>query len=136
MQPGGLPAFDLGRQVYNRPTCVACHMANGEGTPGQFPPLAGSEWVTESEPGRLIRIVLSGMHGPVTVKGQTFNNSMVPWNTLSDDEIAAVITYLRQEWGNDASDVTPEQVKAIREKTNNRSNPYTAEELLQISPAE
>ncbi|HYG24811.1 MAG TPA: cytochrome c [Verrucomicrobiae bacterium] len=140
LQPGGggNEFFDLGKQVYNRPTCSACHMPSGQGSPGQFPPLTGSEWVLEEHPGRFIRLVLYGLQGPITVKGQQFNSSMVPWNMLSDEEVAAVITYVRQnkEWGNNASAVTPEQVKAVREKVGNRAQPFTAAELLQIDPTE
>lgn len=129
----------LGKAVYNKPTCVACHQANGEGVPGQFPPLVKSPWINEPEPGRIIRIVLNGLQGPLTVEGQSFNNAMVPWkDTLSDEEIAAVLTYVRQnkEWGNNAPVVKPERVKAVREKIKGRSQPFTAEELLRISPAD
>jgi mono/diheme cytochrome c family protein len=129
--------FEAGRMVYAR-TCVACHQASGLGTPGQFPPLAGSEWVNEPEPGRMIRLVLGGLQGPITVKGQSFNNAMVPWNTLSDDDIAAVITFVRQnkEWGNTAPAVTPQQIKSVRDKLKGRTLPFTPDELLKVSPAE
>jgi mono/diheme cytochrome c family protein len=140
LQPvsGGNEMFELGKAVYNRPTCAACHQASGKGTPGQFPPLTGSEWVNEEHPGRVTRIVLNGLQGPITVEGQTYNNAMVPWNSLSDEEIAAVITYVRQnkEWGNHASAVTPAQVKAVREKIKDHPLAFTAEELLKISPEE
>jgi mono/diheme cytochrome c family protein len=140
LQPGGggNEVFELGKAVYNRPTCAACHQASGQGTPGQFPPLAGSEWVLEEDPGKFIRLVLNGIQGPITVKGQAYNNAMVPWNVLSDEEIAAVITYVRQnkEWGNNASAVTTEQVKAIRDKLKGRSQPFTAEELSTVQPGE
>ncbi|MFO1488216.1 MAG: cytochrome c [Verrucomicrobiota bacterium] len=132
---GGLAA--QGKSVYGK-TCVACHQATGMGAAGQFPPLAGSEWVSEADPGRIIRLVLNGLQGPITVKGQNYNNVMVPWNSLSDEDIAAVITYIRgnKEWGNNASPVTPERVKAVREKLKGRSAAFTAEELLKISPAD
>jgi mono/diheme cytochrome c family protein len=146
LQPGtGAPdMFELGKAVYNRPTCVACHQANGQGTAGQFPPLAASEWVQEPEPGRLIRLVIYGVQGPMTVKGQPYNNVMVPWGLapppagLTDQEIAAVLTYVRQneDWGNKAPAVTAEQVKAVREKVGTRTAPFTAAELMSISPAE
>ena len=86
----------------------------------------------------MIRLVLNGLQGPITVKGQAFNNVMVPWNSLSDDDLAAVITFVRQnkEWGNKASAVTPQQVKAVRGKLKGRSNSFTPEELLKVSPAE
>lgn len=140
LQPGGGgdDVFEFGKAVYNRPTCAACHQASGQGTAGQFPPLAGSEWVLEEDPGKIIRLVLNGVQGPMTVKGQQYNNAMVPWNMLSDEEIAAVITYIRQnkEWGNNASAVTPDQVAAIREKLKGRSQPFTADELSKIAPGE
>jgi|SRR5882672_11681014 len=134
---GGL--VDLGRRVYNKPTCVACHQANGQGTSGQFPPLVKSEWVNEAEPGRIIRLVLNGLNGSLTFQGQNFNGTMVPWkDVLSDEEIAAVLSYVRQnkEWGNNAPEVKPERVKAVREKIKDHALPYTPDELLKISPAE
>jgi mono/diheme cytochrome c family protein len=73
------------------------------------------------------------------VKGQPFNGTMVPWrDTLTDEDIAAVLTYVRQnaEWGNKAPEVKPDRVKDVRAKTKGRTQPYTAEELLRISPAD
>ena len=133
----GYDPFAQGKIVYGK-TCVACHQANGMGAPGQFPPLAGSEWVNEAEPGRIIRAVLNGLQGPITCKGQTFNNVMVPWNSLSDEDIAAVITYVRgnKDWGNTASAVTPERVGAVRAKIKAHPTAFTADELLKISPAD
>ncbi len=136
----GAPSLlQLGFQVYNKPTCVACHQANGKGLPGQFPPLVQSDWVLEPEPGRIIRIVLDGLSGPLQVNGQSFNAAMVPWkDALSDEEIAAVLTYVRQnaEWGHKAPAVTPERVKEVRAKDKGRTQPWSAEELLKISPAD
>jgi mono/diheme cytochrome c family protein len=129
----------LGLQVYNKPSCVACHQANGKGLPGQFPPLIRTDWVLEPEPGRLIRAVLDGLSGPIQVEGQSYNGAMVPWRAaLTDEEIAAVLTYVRQnpEWGNNAPEVKPERVKEVREKTKSRNQPYSPEELLKISPAD
>jgi len=129
----------LGKLVYNKPTCVACHQADGKGTAGQFPSLVQSEWVQEPEPGRIIRAVLYGISGPFPFKGQNFNGSMVPWkDALTDEEIAAVLTYVRQnpEWGNKAPEVKPERVKAVREKTKSRNQPFSQEELLMVSPAD
>jgi mono/diheme cytochrome c family protein len=133
---GGL--FAQGKAVYGR-TCVACHQASGLGTAGQYPPLVKSDWVNEAEPGRIIRAVLYGLSGPITVSGQSFNNTMVAWGPiLSDEDIAAVITFVRgnKEWGNNAPAVTPERVKAVREKIKNRPTPFTPDELLKISPAD
>lgn len=123
----------LGKRTFLN-NCQQCHQETGVGLPGQYPPLAGSEWVQAGDPSRIIRIVLDGFHGPVTVKGQTFNNVMVPWRTvLNDQQIAAVLTYVRQAWGNQAAPVTEDQVKAIRAQTQNRTGtPWTAAELEQI----
>lgn len=131
------PQRDLinkGMAVYNRPTCVACHQANGQGTPGQFPPLAGSEWVLAKDPSRIIRIALDGVSGPITVKGQSLSAAMLPWrDNLKDEEIAQVLTYIRNSWGNEAAPVTPEHVAAIRKETAKHSGSnWTVPELEQV----
>lgn len=141
IRSGASDILEQGRAIYNKPTCVACHQAGGQGSPGQFPPLAGSEWVNEKEPGRIIRLVLNGLQGPITVKGQSYNNVMVPWGTvMTDQEIAAVLTYIRQnpDWGNNAPAVTAAQVKAARDKlkTEGRVTAFTPDELMKLSPAE
>jgi mono/diheme cytochrome c family protein len=124
--------INKGYAVYNRPTCAACHQPNGMGTPGQFPPLSGSEWVLAKDPSRMIRIVLDGATGPMTVKGASFNGTMVAWKMLPDEEIADVISYVRNSFGNSAPTVTPQQVAAIRNETANRTAAWTAEELLKV----
>ncbi len=141
MQPvsGAASLFSQGKAVYNKPTCVACHQPDGKGVAGLNPPLVGSEWVNEAEPGRVIRIALNGLTGPITVKDQPFSGTMVPWkDMLSDEEIAAVLTYVRQnkEWGNHAPEVTPERVKAVREKIKSRTTAFTPDELKQIPPSD
>lgn len=124
-----------GKTVYQS-GCVACHQPNGKGVPGQFPPLAGSDWVNDVGPNRMIRLVLDGVNGPINVNGNDFNAAMVPWRpTLSDEQIANVISFVRNqsEWGNSGSYVTPAQVKAIRDVTSPHANtPYTSEELLAL----
>ncbi len=126
--------FYAGMQVYNRPTCGACHQPNGAGTPGTFPPLAGAEWVLEKDPSRVIRIVLDGLTGPVQVKGQTYNSQMPGWRAqLSEEEIAQVITYVRKAWGNTADAVTTEQVAAVKKETEGRGGAlWTADELMKV----
>jgi mono/diheme cytochrome c family protein len=120
--------------------CQICHQASGLGTPGQFPPLAGSEWVNAPGPNRIIHIVLNGLQEPIEVHGQQFNAAMVPWKDimLKDEDVAAVLTYIRQnkDWGNNASAVKPEQVKPIREKLKDRSAPMTPTELKTIPDSE
>jgi mono/diheme cytochrome c family protein len=118
-----------GRQVFNF-VCVACHQGNGQGLPGQFPPLAGSEWVQSPSAERIIRIVLNGLAGPLEVKGQSFNNIMPPWKaTLTDEQIAHVLSFVRGQWGNTASTVTPEEVAKIRQAIKSREAPFTPAEL-------
>lgn len=126
--------FAKGRQVYNT-YCSACHQPNGRGVPNQFPPLAGSDWVLTEGPNRIIRIVLHGLQGPITVNGVEYNNVMLPWrDQLSDEDIAAVVTFIRgnKDWGNDAGPATAAQVKVIREATARRDTAWTAQELLAI----
>ncbi len=111
--------------------------------PGLYPTLAGSNWIDAGGPARIIRIVLDGLKGPVHVKGEVFNAAddpgiaMVPWRAnLSDQDIAAVLTYIRsqKDWGNNAGEVTPEQVAAIRKQTEAHasSGNWTEAELLKV----
>jgi mono/diheme cytochrome c family protein len=117
-----------GEAVYAK-HCVACHQSSGRGVPGAFPPVVGSEWVTGS-PDVLVRILLHGMQGPVTVAGETYNGAMPGWrDVLRDAELAAVATYLRQWEENSAPGVTPELVAELRAATDDRGGPYTASEL-------
>ncbi len=100
-----------GASVYTT-NCVGCHGANGEGVPGQFPPLAGNPFVT-GDPKPAIGAVLNGLKGKIQVKGQPYNNQMPPWKgTLTNAQISDVITYIRNAWGNKASAVTEAQVAA------------------------
>lgn len=120
----------LGKKVYAN-ICQACHQATGLGVPGVYPPLAASEWVTGSEE-RAIRIVLHGLNGPITVEGKEYNNAMAALGSvLKDDQVANVLTYIRQEWGNAAPEVKAETVARVRSEVGNRS-PWTAAELLKI----
>jgi mono/diheme cytochrome c family protein len=131
LKPPGVDP-DLGRIVYAK-ACVACHQAGGTGTPGMFPPLAGSEWVNTDGHQRIIRIVLNGLSGPIEVAGAQYNNVMVPWrDTLKDDEIAAVLTFVRSEWGNKGDAVPVEEVIAVRKATESRGAPWTADEIKQV----
>lgn len=119
-------AVAQGALVYNA-NCAACHQADGNGQSSLFPPLAGSEWVLAEGPNRLIRIVLHGLEGPITVKGNTYNGQMYPFgDMLSDAEIASVLTYIRNTWGNQASLVTREEVASVRAATADHSGYWTA----------
>lgn len=120
----------LGKRVYQA-NCQACHQATGNGVAGQYPPLVGSRWVLENDD-RLSALILGGLQGPIEVKGNIYNNVMVAWGpTLSDAQIAAVATYIRQEWGNQGSPLTEEQVAAVR-AAHQRSEAWTAEELIKV----
>ena len=121
----------IGKGVYLG-NCQACHTANGAGQPGLIPPVAGSEWVTGNEK-RLTMILLKGLMGPVKVGNATYNGAMPPWEgSLNDKKIAAVLTYLRQEWGNKAGPITPAQVSAARKEFSAKKVSWTEAELLQI----
>ncbi len=116
----------LGRRVYNN--CMACHQKDGTGVPGNYPPLAGSELLT-ARPEVPVAIVLHGLEGPVTVKGERFDQVMPRWDRLSDQQIAAVLTYERASWGNDAPPVSPETVAAVRAATADRTTAWRIEEV-------
>lgn len=100
-----------GKTLYNN--CLPCHQATGQGIAGAFPPLAESEWVNGPIE-NLIRIQLRGINGPLDVKGTTYNGVMPAMAQQTDEEIAAVLTYVRSNFGNNSSEVTADQVKALR----------------------
>ncbi|MBU6402263.1 MAG: cytochrome c [Verrucomicrobia bacterium] len=114
--------------------CVVCHQAEGQGNPAtQVPPLAGSEWVTDTSPAKIIRFVLKGLKGDIKVKGETYPGTattMPPLgDNLNDADLAAVLTYVRASWGNKAAAVTPADVNAIREKIKSRTDQWTVAEV-------
>lgn len=113
--------------------CAACHQANGAGLPGAFPPLAGSEWVT-GKGSTLAAIVLHGIGGPLTVKGQHYDGAMPAFQQqLQDSEIAAVLTYIRGQWGNAGAALSPELVATVRRETAARTTPFNGDsELLPL----
>lgn len=123
---------DRGKKIFAA-NCQTCHQANGLGVAGQYPPLAGSEFTTggSRRPGM---IVLKGLQGPVTVKGQKFGSAvMQPWDkTLTDQKIADVLTYERSEWGNNASPVTAEQIAALRKELANHPDSFTEPDLMGV----
>ena len=130
-------AMKLGAIKY-KALCEGCHQPHGGGNAGQAPPLAGSEWVLAPGPNRIIRIPQLGLTGPIPVKGQVWNLTMFPvaaGGALNDEELAAVLTYIRRSWGNKASAVTPEQVAKVRAelKAKDRTTPTTAPELQTLS---
>jgi mono/diheme cytochrome c family protein len=122
-------AMKKGATIYG--ACQGCHQATGTGQPGLIPPLAGSDWVTGPNSGteRLTRIVLRGLMGPVTVKGATFNNVMPTQQALSDSELAAVLTYVRNSFGNQGTMVTKEMVAKVRAEIESHPTPWTSADL-------
>jgi len=123
-----------GKKFYNNPpaSCVTCHQPTGKGLPGSFPPLAGSEFV-QGGSRRLGMILLKGLQGPIKVEGGTFNGAMPAWEkVLSDKQIAYILTYVRQEWGNKAGEITPDQIAAARKEFSSRAEPWAEADLLAV----
>jgi mono/diheme cytochrome c family protein len=118
---GAAAAVD-GKQLYGS-KCAACHQATGLGVPGVFPPLAGSEWVVGDEK-VLTHLVLHGVTGDMEVKGTTYKGAMPAWHAMADDELAALMSYIRSDWGNKAPEIVTDTVKAQREATKSRTEPY------------
>lgn len=119
-----------GEQLYQR--CAICHQLDGKGTPGTFRPLAGSEYATHSNVTVPIRIMLHGIEGPLTARGEQISGLMPAYGLgmeMSDDEVAAVLTYVRSSWGNTAGAITPQDVARVRSAARARTGAVTAEEL-------
>ncbi len=108
--------MEKGRQVYMQ-TCFACHLANGEGIANVFPPLAKSDYMLEDRD-RTIQIVLKGLSGPVTVNGTTYNSVMPPLSdTLTDQQVADVVTYVYNSWGNQGDATTVNDVRRVKNES-------------------
>ena len=116
-----------GAAVYAR-TCIACHQPTGLGLPPVFPPLANAP-IVAGNPELPVKFILQGLMGPITVNGMTYNSMMPPVAGVSDADIADVLTYVRQSFGNKANAVTADQVKAIRAATAGRTTMWTTAEL-------
>jgi len=103
-----------GKSIFNT-NCATCHQENGMGSPGVFPPLAGNKDVTVTDPAKIIGTVLHGLNTPLTVNGKQYSGGMPSWKgTLSNADIAAVLTYVRSSWGNSAPAVTEKMVAAVK----------------------
>lgn len=122
--------FQLGKTLYSG-VCAACHQLHGLGMEGLAPPLVDSEWVNGSEQ-RLARIVLHGLTGPIKVRERTYTLDMPALGAFSDDQIAAILTYVRREWEHTASPVETETVRAIRAANKLRVEGWRQAELLNI----
>lgn len=107
-------SIERGKTVYES-TCLACHQADGSGVPNLNPPLIKTKW-TLGDKNQLINVVLKGLDEEIEVDGETYHNVMPPISYLSDQEIADVLTYVRNSFGNKASAIKEADVKALREK--------------------
>jgi mono/diheme cytochrome c family protein len=121
-----------GKQLFAA-KCAACHQATGLGIAGVFPPLAGDQWVLGDEK-ILTNILLHGINGALHVNGVQYKGAMPAWKLLSDDELAAVLTYIRADWGNAATPIKTETIQAQREATKARTEPYNGEQELLAGP--
>ncbi|WP_339725113.1 PVC-type heme-binding CxxCH protein [uncultured Paraglaciecola sp.] len=125
-------SYNRGQVIYDgKASCFGCHGKDGKGIDNMGPPLLASEWVTESEH-RLAKILLSGLMGPIQVNGTKYNGSMIMPGfsaNLTDQELADVSTYIRNNWGNTSSYVSKSVFEALRKETSNRQVPYTEKEL-------
>lgn len=129
--PGSLPVDGL--TVYNA-NCVACHQSSGQGLAGAFPPLDGSEWVLTDA--RIpAQILIYGVQGEMIVMGNTYNGVMPSMAHLSDEELAAVLNYIRNAWSNTASNVDAAYFAAAREEFGERG-PYEGGEELRAALGE
>ena len=118
--------FAKGKRLFIH--CMGCHGHDGSGMGGTYPPLDGSPIVL-GDSGLLSRILLHGLEGPVTRDGVTWDNAMVKAPFRSNEDLAAVMTYIRRAWGNTADPVSPEDVAGVRRETAGRVAPWTLSEL-------
>ncbi|NQX01311.1 c-type cytochrome, partial [bacterium] len=129
--------FLAGHEIYFRDAhCSTCHQPDGKGLDPAFPPLAASNWVT-GDPERLIKLTLHGLMGPFDLNGKKYNGlvPMTPFGgMLKDDEVAAVLTYVRNSFGNQAPAVQPAEVATVRAATKGRQGFYLTEDLLKEHP--
>jgi nitrite reductase (NO-forming) len=98
-------------------TCSSCHQPTGLGLPGAFPPLAGSDFIAHNDKSKIIGIVLNGFTGPIKVNGASFVSTMPPWSHMNDDDLANILTYVFNSWGNDFGVVSEADVAGVRSRT-------------------
>jgi len=110
-ESGSNDLLSLGKIVFTS-TCVACHLANGEGIPNVFPPLAKSDYLNKDK-NRAIQTVIKGLSGEVTVNGKKYNGVMPP-QTLNEKQISAVLTYVYSQWGNSGKTVKEDEVRKVK----------------------
>jgi mono/diheme cytochrome c family protein len=118
---------DLGRSLFTG-TCANCHHESGRGIEGLAPPLLDSEWVL-GPPARLTRVLLHGLSGPIKVRGRTHAGDMPAFGSLPDEQVSAVLTFIRRAWGHDGKPIDPSEVAAVRAATRDHAGAWSAEEL-------
>ena len=133
-----LKVFAKGKKIYETEGyCITCHQESGSGLQqAGYPTLVGQEWVL-GDKDRLIKLALHGLYGPMNIMGNHYDGQvpmMAFKGLLKDDEIAAVLTYVRNSFGNKASVIKADDVKKVREATKDRNDFYTSEELLEEHP--
>lgn len=129
----GAPAAADGAAIYSA-SCAGCHQATGAGVAGVFPPLAGSAWVKGGDT-TLVRILLHGVTGTITVSGGAYSGTMPPYkDQLGDAELAALASYIRSQWGNGAAPVTAARVAQVRAATAGRKDSWHGEAELTARP--
>lgn len=129
--PAEKTPVEIGEQVFKL-NCATCHQESGLGIAGMYPPLAKSEYVNGGST-RLGMILLKGIQGKITVEGHDFGAAVMPaWDKLSDQKIADVLTYVRQAWGNKATEITPEEIAAARKQFSGQTEFWTEPDLLKV----
>lgn len=121
-----------GKKLFSR-TCQQCHQGDGKGIPGVYPTLVGSPWLLNSDE-RPIKILIKGMSGPAVIEGVAYNGNMPPVGDWKDRDIAAVLTYARQAWGNTAEPIAEELVSKVREEIKGQTKQWTPDEILKMHP--
>jgi len=130
-QDPGAVTRNRGKMVYES-TCQLCHQPNGLGTPGQFPPLDGSEWVN-GPIDRLIRIPHNGLAGTIHIKGEVWNAAMPAMGAaLNDQALSDLLTFIRSNWSNKSGPVKVEDVTRVRKDIGARADPWSEAELLKV----
>jgi len=130
---GAAAMLAQGKRTYDM-ICGVCHGPDGMGKPNQAPPLAGSEWVNAKGFARLAHIPLTGLNGPLEVEGKDWNLSMAPMGAaLSDADLANVLSYIRESWGNKAGPVTADDIKSVRAALGARPQPLNEQQLKALA---
>lgn len=127
-EPVELTQMELGENIYGS-VCSTCHQSNGEGVEGAFPTLVDTDYVNGSI-GRFAGIIIHGLYGEMEINGINYNGNMPAWGEqISDEEVAAVMTYVRNSFGNNSTDVPIDSIKSYRENYGDRTSQWEVDEL-------